>query len=160
MTIPPIDMLATFSAHARNAIAEVLTTMGKVGPCEENGIELRFVTDYPGVVIPPRLKALYPNAMVIIIQHLFSGMEVRDNDFDVYLQFDGVQTMITIPFGAIFELRDVNSKFQMHLPVVSIAEADKPEVAAQEDASGNVVPLPRKGRPLGDNVVEIPFGKK
>ena len=44
----------------------------------EHHFYLTFRTDHPGVVIPPRLRAQYPQEMTIVLQHQFWDLKMDE----------------------------------------------------------------------------------
>src|SRR5271154_1324323 len=62
-----------------------------------------FKTAYPGVNIPDRLRAQYPEEMSIVLQHQFHSLSVNEEgtSMSVGLSFGGVPPILTIPFAAI-----------------------------------------------------------
>jgi len=74
---------------------------------------LTFRTDDPGTVIPPRLRAQYPQEMTIVIQHQFWDLVVDEGDggadaghVSIGLSFGGVASVLVIPFVAITAFAD------------------------------------------------------
>ena len=72
---------------------------------------ITFLTEYPGVTIPPRLKESHPERMTIILQHQFWDLEIRQNDFSVSLSFGGERELLTVPFMAVIDFNDPSVGF-------------------------------------------------
>jgi hypothetical protein len=53
---------------------------------------ITFKTGYPGVNIPDRLRAQYPDEMTIVLQHQFHSlnMDETDQEISVGLSFSGI----------------------------------------------------------------------
>ncbi len=95
---------------------------------------ITFKTTYPGVNIPDRLRAQYPEEMTIVLQHQFHSLGVDDagTSMSVGLSFGGVPSILTIPFAAITSFADPEVRFglQFEVPVpepVKMAEAPAAE---------------------------------
>ncbi|MDD9331380.1 MAG: ClpXP protease specificity-enhancing factor SspB [Wolbachia sp.] len=69
-------------------------------------LEILFFTGFNGVIVPDYLKKLYPDQMLIILQHQFYNLKVSEDKFSVSLSFSGKQEQITVPFFAISEFHD------------------------------------------------------
>lgn len=69
---------------------------------------ITFNTTHPGVAIPPRLKAQYPEEMTIVIQHQFWDLIVDEDAqlMSIGLSFGGVPASLRIPFAAISAFAD------------------------------------------------------
>jgi hypothetical protein len=69
---------------------------------------ITFRTDYPGVVIPPRLKAQYPQEMTIVVQHQFWDLMVDEEGglMSIGLSFGGVPSTLRIPLKAVTAFAD------------------------------------------------------
>ena len=72
---------------------------------------ISFRTTYPGVVIPARLRAQYPEEMTIILQHQFWDLAVTDSGFEVGLSFGGIPEKLAVPFEAISGFFDPSVQF-------------------------------------------------
>src|ERR1700749_4200352 len=55
----------------RQGVAQAITHVAANGLPGEHHFYLTFRTDSPGVVMPPRLRAQYPQEMTIVLQHQF-----------------------------------------------------------------------------------------
>ena len=69
---------------------------------------LTFLTSAPGVGIPDRLRAQYPQEMTIVLQHQFWDLKVDASDavMSVGLSFGGIPSTLVIPFAAITGFAD------------------------------------------------------
>lgn len=108
---------------------------------------ITFTTDHPSVEMPSYLKDEYPYEMVIVIQHEFWDLEVKNDRFSVVLSFDDIKEKLTIPFSAIVSFVDPSVKFGLQF--VSTVEdetletdnlSDKDSKNSAEDKT-NVVSL-------------------
>ena len=93
-----------------------------------------FKTAYPGVQIPDRLRAQYPDEMTIVLQHQFHGLMVDDagQAVSVSLSFSGVPSNLMIPIAAITSFADPEVRFGLQFEVtvpepVKVADIPAPE---------------------------------
>jgi len=99
---------------------------------------ITFRTDYPGVVMPTRLREKYPQEMTIVLQHQFSDLVVDDaaRTLSVTLSFGGISAALTVPLDAISAFVDPSIqyglRFTVHMP--EKAPAPPPASNAEPDA--------------------------
>lgn len=69
---------------------------------------ISFRTAYPGVAIPPRLRAQYPEEMTIVLQHQFWDLKIdhEARAINVGLSFGGVPSTLVIPLDALVSFAD------------------------------------------------------
>jgi uncharacterized protein len=90
---------------------------------------LTFRTDYPGVVIPSRLLAQFPQEMTIVLQHQYRNLTVDEADghMSVGLSFGGIPATLVIPFAAIMAFADPAVQFGLRFTVQVPEPAPEPE---------------------------------
>jgi uncharacterized protein len=95
---------------------------------------LTFRTEAPGVVIPARLKAQYPDEMTIVLQHQFWDMQVDETAgvLSVGLSFGGVPSTLRIPLSAVIAFADPFVRTGMRFS--NAAAEDTPDETAEQDA--------------------------
>ncbi len=93
-----------------------------------------FKTGYPGVQIPDRLRAQYPDEMTIVLQHQFHSLSMDEVDqvMSVGLSFSGIPSTLIIPVAAITAFADPEVQFGLNFEVevpqiVPLAELPAPE---------------------------------
>jgi hypothetical protein len=99
-----------------------------------------FRTDHPGVVVPERISAKYPEEMTIVLQHQFRNLVVdaAARRFSVTLDFSGIPTPLTIPFDAVTAFADPEVRFGLRFAVdmpddmVGPTAAEAPEAETPE----------------------------
>jgi hypothetical protein len=98
---------------------------------------ITFRTDYPGVVIPDRLKAQYPEEMTIVLQHQFWDLAVDEAAglLSVGLSFGGVPSTLRIPLAAISAFADPYVRHGMRFRVVP-PPAPEPEPPEEPPSDG------------------------
>ncbi|HTW72951.1 MAG TPA: ClpXP protease specificity-enhancing factor SspB [Acetobacteraceae bacterium] len=90
---------------------------------------LTFRTDHPGVVIPPRLRAKYPQEMTIVLQHQFWDLKMDREAglIGVGLSFGGVPATLAIPLDAVIGFADPHVRYGLRFHVaLPEAPAEKP----------------------------------
>jgi hypothetical protein len=92
---------------------------------------ISFRTSFPGVVIPPRLQAQYPDEMTIVLQHQFWDLTVDEATaaLSVGLSFSGVGSILKIPFGAITAFADPHVHVGLRFTPQAAAPAGPQETA-------------------------------
>jgi len=97
------------------ALRSVVSSSLKI--VEQNGLPgnthfyITFLTEYPGVDIPDRLKESHPEKMTIIIQHQYWDLSIGEKDFSITLSFGGQRESLTIPFMSILDFNDPSVGF-------------------------------------------------
>jgi hypothetical protein len=136
------DVLA--SEALRGIIRTVLTRVQKRGLPGDHHFYLTFDTGAAGTILSKRLKAQYPEEMMIVLQHKFWDLLVYDDRFEVKLSFSGIPERLVIPFAAIKTFYDPSVRFgfnpTMMPPVPSVD--DQQDVDAGEPQEERVA-LPR-----------------
>jgi uncharacterized protein len=107
---------------------------------------LTFRTDHPGVVIPPRLRAQYPQEMTIVLQHQFWDLKMdREAELiSVGLSFGGIPSTLVIPLDAVTGFADPHIRYGLRFTANS-AEAgaaleDDPQPEDARDADPEEAP--------------------
>ncbi len=126
----------------RGVVARALSHVAAEGLPGKHHFYITFRTDYPGVVIPPRLLAKYPQEMTIVLQHQYERLHVdaATKTFGVSLSFGGVLSPLTIPFGAVSAFVDPHVqyglRFNVSPPKQIAAVPAEPETPASETDTG------------------------
>ena len=107
---------------------------------------ISFRTYYPGVVIPARLRAQYPEEMTIVLQHQFWDLKIdhEARTLNVGLSFGGVPSTLVIPLDALVSFADPEIRYGLRFePVdpparagalVPVPDEPEPEPVADADA--------------------------
>jgi len=135
------DLLA--QAALRGVVRTVLADAAQNGLPGDHHFKITFATGAPGVRLSERMRAQYPQAMTIILQHQFWDLAVHDETFEVGLSFGGVAERLIIPFDAIMAFFDPSVQFGFQFQSaedVAAAEtsalAEAPEEAATANPAG------------------------
>jgi hypothetical protein len=141
-TAPP-DSLMPYDRWMEDAMRQVVVSALAHAAAEglpgQHHFYLTFRTDYPGVVIPARLRAKYPQEMTIVLQHQFDNLLVDEasRSFSVSLSFGGVRSPLTVPLEAVSAFADPHVQFGLRFGVVA-PPAPVAALAAPEPTSGDV----------------------
>lgn len=105
----------------RQVVVSALRYVAANGLPGEHHLYITFKTNYPGVEIPDRLKAQYPDEMTIVLQHQFHALTVDEfgHVMSVGLSFSGVPCTLVIPIVAISSFADPEVRFGLQFHVES-----------------------------------------
>jgi len=134
----------------RQVVASAVGYVAEHGLPGEHHFYITFRTDQPGVVIPPHLRAQYPEAMTIILQHQFWNLKLDEpaRAFSVGLSFGGIETTLVVPLAAVTGFADPQVRFGLQFRAPESApeepgptpEPDEPDAEA-EPAEPQIVSL-------------------
>ncbi len=113
------DVLA--QAALRGVVRTVLADVAKKGLPGEHHFKITFNTIAPGVRLSDRMRAQYPEAMTIIMQHQFWDLHVDDDAFEVGLSFGGVAERLAVPFEAVTAFYDPAVQFGFQFETLDAA---------------------------------------
>ena len=139
------DSLLPYDAWAEEALRGVavraLQFASEQGIPGAHHFYVSFRTDHPGVTIPTRLLAQYPEEMTIVLQHQFWDLKVDEvaDRFTVGLSFGGVASTLIIPFAALTAFADPHVQFGLRFRAAPI-EAANAETAETEDVAEGEAP--------------------
>ena len=140
---PPPESLLPYDAWTEEALRHVM--LRALHHVAANGLPgghhfyLTFRTDDPGVGMPQRLKAKYPQEMTIVLQHQFWDLAVDEaaGTMAVGLSFGGVPSRLTIPLTAITTFADpyvgYGLRFRTEAPATPSEPAPEPADEAAEE---------------------------
>jgi uncharacterized protein len=119
----------------RSVVRKVLADTARAGLIGEHHFNIAFKTQAPGVVAPAAIKSRFPDEMSIILQHEFWDLVVRDDAFEVSLNFSRKPERLTVPFDSITGFTDPSVPFGFKLePRVSEPANRAPAGADQKEA--------------------------
>jgi uncharacterized protein len=114
----------------RGVVRTVLADVAKKGLPGEHHFKITFVTTAPGVQLSERMRAQYPQAMTIVLQHQFWDLTVRDEGFDVGLSFGGIPELLTVPFEAVSAFFDPAVQFGFQFETTETTTTETGDVAS------------------------------
>ena len=109
----------------RGVMRTVLADAAKKGLPGEHHFKITFTPTAPGVQLSDRMRAQYPEAMTIILQHQFWDLVVDDDGFEVGLSFGGVPERLVVPFDAITAFFDPAVQFGFQFETIDADAAGK-----------------------------------
>jgi hypothetical protein len=113
----PPESLLPYEAWTQDALRQVVvravTHAGAHGLPGQHHFYITFRTDHPGVAIPPRLRAQYPQEMTIVMQHQFWDLKADEQTglISVGLSFGGTPASLVIPLEAVTAFADPAVRF-------------------------------------------------
>ncbi|MBV8800065.1 MAG: hypothetical protein JO208_09690 [Alphaproteobacteria bacterium] len=107
----------------RSVVRDVLRRVEKQGLIGSHHFCITFKTQFPGVEIPDFLREQYPDEMMIILQHQYSGLKVRDEFFQVTLSFKKIPATLTVPFASLTQFVDPGVQFGLQFQGSEAAES-------------------------------------
>jgi hypothetical protein len=127
----------------RGVMRTVLTDAARKGLPGEHHFKITFTTTAPGVQLSDRMRAQYPEAMTIILQHQFWDLVVDDDGFEVGLSFGGVPERLVVPFDAITAFFDPAVQFGFQFETIDADAAGKaPAGSSAEESRPEPLPSP------------------
>lgn len=129
-------------AAMRQVVAQAVAYAAANGLPGEHHFYITFRTDHPGVVIPPRLRAQYPQEMTIVLQHQFWDLRMDDEAglMSVGLSFGGVPASLVIPLGAVTAFADPFVRYGLRFRPTAVPEAEPEEPQAEETETPETTP--------------------
>lgn len=140
---PPPASLLPYDAWTEEALRHVM--LRALHHAAANGLPgghhfyLTFRTGDPGVEMPQRLKAKYPQEMTIVLQHQFWDLAVDEaaGTMGVGLSFGGVPSHLRIPLAAITTFADpyvgYGLRFRTEGPAATSEPAAEPPAEPAEE---------------------------
>src|SRR5215469_2267635 len=133
-----IGYKALTDAALRGVVRDALRRAEKQGLIGAHHFRLTFKTHFPGVEIPDFLLEQYPDEMMIILQHQFWGLKVKEDHFEVTLSFRKVPATLTIPFAALTAFVDPGVQFGLSFQAEpEEAATQRPPLGACKDATSD-----------------------
>jgi hypothetical protein len=116
----------------RQVVARAVAHAAVHGLPGQHHFYITFRTDHPGVVIPPRLRAQYPQEMTIVLQHQFWDLRMDDEAglISVGLSFGGIASTLVIPLAALTAFADPQVRYGLRFNVALPDAKSEPEAPA------------------------------
>jgi uncharacterized protein len=140
-----IGYQALTDAALRSVVRDALKRVEKQGLIASHHFCITFRTEYPGVEIPDFLREQYPDEMMIILQHQFSGLKIRDDYFQVTLSFKKIPATLTVPFAALTQFADPGVQFGLQFQASEGSQAATPGTKPAAVGGPKLVPEGAKG---------------
>jgi hypothetical protein len=153
----------------RGVVTQALNHVVTHGLPNDHHFYVTFLTEFPGVEIPPYLKEQYPEEMTIVLQYQFYGLEAHEDFFTVTLSFNNQPEKLIIPVEAVTIFADPSVNFALQFQPMEDIEEDEddlpppppPTKTGKNDVGKKPAKEP-KGKAAGDgNVITLDkFRKK
>lgn len=126
-------------AALRGVVREAIARVAGFGLPGGHSLYITFRSDFPGVDMPDWLKALYPEAMTIVLEHQYWDLAAEEETFGVTLSFKGRRQRITVPYTALTAFHDPGVQFGLRFDQ---SQEGEEKSAAQMGAPAAPMPLP------------------
>lgn len=144
-----IDYGTLMHKAMRTLIFDVLKDVEQSGLPGEHHFFITFDTTVEGVEISEWLRQRYPEEMTIVIQHWFDGLNVKEEGFDITLNFGDQPESLVVPFLAILTFVDPSVEFGLRFeqneddeqPKFSEMEKENDQEKKSSKKKGDVVSL-------------------
>ena len=128
-----IDYGTLMHKAMRTLIFDVLKDVEKNGLPGEHHFFITFDTTVEGVEISEWLQKRYPEEMTIVIQHWFDGLNVKQDGFDITLNFGDQPESLVVPFLAILTFVDPSVEFGLRFE--QNEDDEQPQFSEMEKAN-------------------------
>jgi hypothetical protein len=110
----------------RHVVAQAIEHVAMQGLPGGHHFYITFRTDHPGVGIPQRMRAQYPEEMTIVLQHQFWELAFNRETqaIQVGLSFGGVPSKLVIPLDAVVEFADPHIRYGLRFQRAPTAAPD------------------------------------
>jgi hypothetical protein len=129
----------------RGVVRDALRRVEKQGLIGSHHFCITFKTQFPGVEVPDFLREQYPEEMMIILQHQFSGLKVKEDCFHVTLSFRKIPATLTVPFAALTQFMDPGVQFGLQFQHVEGAVGTAPAPLRGTRPTALTGPKPAEG---------------
>ena len=128
-----IDYGTLMHKAMRTLIFDVLKDVEQSGLPGEHHFFITFDTTVEGVEISGWLRKRYPEEMTIVIQHWFDGLNVKEDGFDITLNFGDQPESLVVPFLAILTFVDPSVEFGLRFE--QNEDGEQPKFSEMEKAN-------------------------
>ncbi len=119
----------------RHVVAQAIEHVAVEGLPGGHHFYITFRTGDPGVELPQRIKAQYPQEMTIVLQHQFWDLAFnRDTQsIQVGLSFGGVPSKLVVPLDAVVEFADPHIRYGLRFQANETSAPEQPPPPAAEE---------------------------
>ena len=145
---PRVESLLPYERWMANALRHIavqaIEHVTKHGLPGGHHFYISFRTNYPGVVIPARLRAQYPEEMTIVLQHQFWDLKLdhEARAISVGLSFGGVPSTLVIPVDALISFADPSIRYALRFEPIEPEPKTTALAAVPEPAEPPPAPAP------------------
>lgn len=94
-------------------VKKILTRIQSENLYWDQLIYISYRTDNPLVILPLKIREVYPKEITIVLQHQFENLIVKDEGFSLTVSFDGIKEAIYIPFNSLISFVDSNNNYSL-----------------------------------------------
>jgi hypothetical protein len=127
-------------AALRGVVREAIARVAGFGLPGGHSLYITFRSEFPGVDMPDWLKAQYPEAMTIVLEHQFWDLAAEEETFGVTLSFKGRRQRITVPYAALTAFHDPGVQFGLRFDQAQ--EGEEKSAAQMGKPAAAPTPLP------------------
>jgi hypothetical protein len=141
----------------RHVVVQAIEHVAKHGLPGGHHFYISFRTAYPGVVIPSRLRAQYPEEMTVVLQHQFWDLKLdhEARTISVGLSFGGVPSTLVIPLDSLVSFADPQIRYALRFDPIE-PEAKVTLLAPVPDRASDLPPTgPAAEEPPAQQVVSL-----
>jgi hypothetical protein len=112
----------------RHVVAQAIEHVAVEGLPGGHHFYITFRTGHPGVALPQRVKAQYPQEMTIVLQHQFWDLSFNreTQSIQVGLSFGGVPSKLVIPLDAVVEFADPHIRYGLRFQALETPSVEEP----------------------------------
>lgn len=129
-------------AALRGVVREAIARVAGFGLPGGHSLYITFKSEFPGVDMPDWLKAQYPEAMTIVLEHQFWDLAAEEETFGVTLSFKGRRQRITVPYAALTAFHDPGVQFGLRFDQSQEGEEKNAAQAGKPAAAPTPLPAP------------------
>ncbi|MGH7003390.1 MAG: SspB family protein [Alphaproteobacteria bacterium] len=129
-------------AALRGVVRETIARVSGFGLPGGHSLYITFRSEFPGVQMPDWLKAQYPEAMTIVLEHQFWDLAAEEETFGVTLSFKGRRQRIVVPYAALTAFHDPGVQFGLRFDQSQEGEEKVAAPGAKSLSAGLAVPAP------------------
>ncbi len=129
-------------AALRGVVREAIARVAGFGLPGGHSLYITFKSEFPGVDMPDWLKAQYPEAMSIVLEHQFWDLAAEEETFGVTLSFKGRRQRITVPYAALTAFHDPGVQFGLRFDQAQEGEEKTAAQAGKPAAAPTPLPAP------------------
>lgn len=134
-----IDYDVLVEKSLKGVVIDALKIVEQQGLPGDNHFYITFKTGHQRTEVDKLIKEQYPNEMTIIIQHQYSGLEVKADGFFITLSFSNIPCPMFIPYDAITYFGDPSSQFGLSFG--SEIDSYSPQAQKKEPRNADIVSI-------------------
>ncbi|MFV0409758.1 MAG: SspB family protein [Paracoccus sp. (in: a-proteobacteria)] len=130
-----IDYGGMMHRAMQGLIADILREVADNGLPSAHHFFITFDTREDGVELSDWLRERYPSEMTIVIQNWYENLIVKDDGFEITLNFGNSPERLIIPFEALRTFVDPSVEFGLRFETQESEDEDGEDIPPEEDTS-------------------------